>query len=861
MAESDRADLTVEQILAWADAYREEHGKWPVVGPLSASEPVAGAPGETWKAINHALALGLRGLPGDSSLGELLAEHRGAPPPDMRPQALAEKIWAWEQEQFPVKRPRVRQRRNTRPDCPGLTIDAILGWCDAHRAATGEWPNTQAGLVRDAPFDVTWQAIYSALKEGGRGLLGGQSIRDLLVTHRGVAGGQMVLPWSVAQVLVWADAYHAAQGRWPSATSGPVEAGCRVTWGMIESALRTGRNGLPGETTLARLIVEHRGPDARNRPVRLTLEQVRTWFQAHHATTGKWPTAESGPVRDAPHPETWKAISVAMSKGGRGLPTGLSLALLRPDYVAVRPPLTAAQILAWADEHHAARGEWPNQSSGKVRGTSGERWSTICTLLRNGGRGLPGAQCLAELLVAHRGVRNQRFLPRLSVEQILAWADAYFAAHGRWPGYSSGRVEAVPDETWSGIDRDLWNGRRGLPGGTTLVRLLIEHGRRRRASGTTALTEEQILAWADAHHAATGRWPNFRSGVIAGTRGETWVRVNSALCGGTRGLTGGITLARLLGEHRGVRNHRNQPVLTEEQILAWADAHHAAHGQWPIATSGSVTAARGETWSRLSSALWFGYRGLTGGKSLARLLAAHTPVQRPALTAEKIQVWAEAHHRATGVWPTAQEGPVAGVPGESWSAINAALQLGRRGLPGGSSLPKLLAATQGRVSRPRGRGPHAKLTVDQVLAWAKAHHAATGGWPKPSSGPVAGAPGELWNNLHYSLLHGGRGLPASGGLPELIRQKLDPTAVLVGSRLTVDQILAWADAHHARTGRWPVANEGAIPGAPGEKWCNLDIALRKGLRGLPSGSGLRKLLVLYRNVSPGQRNRTHYDRV
>jgi hypothetical protein len=703
--ESDGADLTVEQILAWADVYHAEHGTWPTVGPLTPAEAVAGAPGESWKAINHALVFGLRGLPGDSSLAELLAEHRGAPPPDMRPQALAEKIWAWEQEHFPVKRPRLRQRTRTRtrPDCPGLTIDAILGWCDAH-----------------------------------------------------------------------------------------------------------------------------------------------------HAATGKWPTAESGPVRDAPHPETWKAIDVALKKGGRGLPAGLSLARLRPGYVAVRPPLTVAQILAWADAHHAAEGEWPNHYSGKVKAASGEVWSTICTLLREGGRRLPGGQCLGGLLVAHRGVRNQRFLPRLSVDQILDWADAYFAAHGRWPGFSSGRVEAAHDETWSGIDRALWTGKRGLPGGTTLVRLLIEHGRRRRSGRTASLTEEQILAWADAHRAATGRWPNAKSGAVAGTRGETWARINDALRRSSRGLAGGTTLARLLGEHRGVGNHLNQPGLTEEQILAWADAHHAAHGQWPNTASGPVTAAPGETWSRLDSALYFGHRGLAGGQTLARLLAAHRPVQRPPLTLETIRAWAEAHHRATGVWPTAREGSVAGVPGEYWTAINKALRLGGRGLPGGSSLAQLLAAMPGRVSKPCG--PRPKLTVDQVLAWARAHHAATGQWPRPSSGPVAGAPAEDWSNVHLALVHGSRGLPAGEGLAELIRRRLDPTAAVGRSNLTVAQILAWADEHHARTGRWPVLSSGPIPGAPGEKWCNLDAALRHGSRGLPSGSSLRRLLVLHRNVSPNQRH-------
>jgi hypothetical protein len=921
--ESDGADLTVEQILSWADAYHAEHGTWPTVGPLTPTEAVAGAPGESWKAINHALVFGLRGLPGDSSLAELLAEHRGAPPPDMRPQALAEKIWAWEQEHFPVKRPRLRQRRHTRPDCPGLTIDAILGWCDAHRAATGQWPTTLSGPVRDAPFALTWNGISSSLKKGnrglpggsslvqllierrglwpeltierilawadahhaatgrwpssssgkvlhapgevwstlnlflkkgGRGLPGGQNLCGILAEHRDVVNGQAVPRWSVAQVLAWADAYHAAKGRWPSATSGPVEAGAgaRVTWGMINSTLREGRNGLPGGTTLTRLLIEHRGPEACNQPPHLTLEQVRAWFHAHHAATGKWPTGESGPVRDAPHPVTWKAIAVALAKGSRGLPPGLSLARLRPGYVAVRPPLTVPQILAWADAHHAAKGQWPNHYSGKVQGASGEFWSTICTCLRDGGRGLPGGQSLAELLVAHRGMRNQRFLPRLSVEQILAWADAHFAAHGRWPGCSCGRVEAAPGETWRGIDRALWIGRRGLSGGTTVVRLLIEHGRRRRSGRTPGLTQEQILAWADAHHAATGRWPNRKSGEVAGTRGETWARINGALHSGTRGLAGGTTLVRLLSEHRGVRNHRTQPRLTEAQILAWADAHQAARGEWPNAASGAVTAAPGETWSRLNAALWFGHRGLAGGQTLARLLAAHRPVQRPPLTVETIRAWAEAQYRAAGAWPTARQGPVASVPGESWYAINKALRLGQRGLPGGSSLAKLLAATPGRVSKPCG--PRPKLTVDQILAWAKAHHAATGGWPRPSSGPVAGAPGETWNNLHDVLVHGSRGLPAGTGLAKLIRRRLDPTAAGGSSDLTVDQILAWADAHHARTGRWPVASSGLIPGAPGEKWCNLDAALRKGSRGLPSGSSLRRLLVLHRNVSPNQRH-------
>jgi hypothetical protein len=206
--------------------------------------------------------------------------------------------------------------------------------------------------------------------------------------------------------------------------------------------------------------------------------------------------------------------------------------------------LTIERILAWADAHRAAQGRWPTQRSGKVPGSNGERWARICTDLSRGGRGLPGGQSLGGLLITHRGARICNHLPRLSVAQILDWADAYYAAQGVWPGFKSGPVEAAPGEIWAWIDRALWLGQRGLPGGTTLTRLLNEHGRCGPRSRRPLLTEEQILAWADAHHAATGHWPNLRSGAVTGTRGEKWAAINDALkgetaaCGGAQRCSG-----------------------------------------------------------------------------------------------------------------------------------------------------------------------------------------------------------------------------------------------------------------------------------------------------------------------------------
>ena len=63
-----------------------------------------------------------------------------------------------------------------------------------------------------------------------------------------------------------------------------------------------------------------------------------------------------------------------------------------------------------------------------------------------------------------------------------------------------------------------------------------------------------------------------------------------------------------------------------------------------------------------------------------------------------------------------------GMPGESWPAINTALQQGLRGMPGGSSLVKLLEKKRGV----RNKGNLPSLTEEQIMEWADAHRARDG---------------------------------------------------------------------------------------------------------------------------------------
>jgi hypothetical protein len=128
-------------------------------------------------------------------------------------------------------------------------------------------------------------------------------------------------------------------------------------------------------------------------------------------------------------------------------------------------------------------------------------------------------------------------------------------------------------------------------------------------------------------------------------------------------------------------------------------------GKWPTILSGPVEAAGGKTWRAIDHALSEGYFGLTGGSSLARLLAAHrgkrNHLDLPPLQVRQILAWAVDFHRRHGFRPTSASGPIEAAPGEIWSAVNACLRDGHRGLAGGISLAKLLDRHGQRSARRR----------------------------------------------------------------------------------------------------------------------------------------------------------------
>jgi hypothetical protein len=220
-------------------------------------------------------------------------------------------------------------------------------------------------------------------------------------------------------------------------------------------------------------------------------------------------------------------------------------------------------------------------------------------------------------------------------------------------------------------------------------------------------------------------------------------------------------------------------------------------------------------------------------------------LNRRPLQIRDILDWATRHREATGHWPTKASGLVLGARFETWLAIDHALRDGLRGQPGGNSLARLLDECKG------ARNIHDLPPLDprQVLQWADEHRRRTGAWPTAKSGPIPQTGGENWRGIDTALRSGSRGLPTASSLPRFLAQHRGHRNRKQLPPLSPEQVLAWADAHYQRSGTWPHARCGVIGDALGETWLAVDMALRKGQRGLSPGSSLARLLAERRGVA------------
>lgn len=284
-------------------------------------------------------------------------------------------------------------------------------------------------------------------------------------------------------IIERAKEFFESNGRPPKVRSGPVINGHEGdTWAGYDICLRDGLRGLPGGTSLAKLLTQQCGFVYRlNRPI-LTEDYILEMAELHKSRTGKWPTQRSGSVFGGHSGDNWALYETLLRKGGRGLPGGNSLArLISSKHPHVhsknKRPLTESFIVERAIEFKEMNGSYPIVKSGPVHGWNlGDTWDGYDKSLSQGTRGLPGGSSLKKLLSRELGAINHMDRPLLTVEFILSRAKEFISSSGGLPRYVSGEVAGGhPGDTWKAYDEALKHGCRGLPGGSTLSKLLKAH--------------------------------------------------------------------------------------------------------------------------------------------------------------------------------------------------------------------------------------------------------------------------------------------------------------------------------------------------------------------------------------------------
>ena len=217
-----------------------------------------------------------------------------------------------------------------------LTVEIVMSWAKRHKEETGIWPASTSGKVIGEP-DENWGAINAALVNGSRDLPEGYSIAKLLEEQVGKRNPKTLPGLTEELILELADKHYERTGEYPDTQLGKVVGHFGDTWRGINQALNRGGRGLPGGDSLLKLLKRHGRKRMIRRTSRATLteDMIWGWMKAHHAKTGKWPSAATGEVLDA-RGETWGGLNTCLREGLRGLSGGPSLKKLREKRLSLK---------------------------------------------------------------------------------------------------------------------------------------------------------------------------------------------------------------------------------------------------------------------------------------------------------------------------------------------------------------------------------------------------------------------------------------------------------------------------------------------------------------------------------------------
>ena len=285
--------------------------------------------------------------------------------------------------------------------------------------------------------------------------------------------------------------------------------------------------------------------------------------------------------------------------------------------------------------------------------------------------------------------------------------------------------------------------------------------------------KNEIVKYRDGHN---GKYPTKRSGVI-GDSDNTYAAVDLAMSGGYRGFEKGGSLSKFKAKHFGVTPYG--ALYTYDVIISWIQKYCDKYNCIPVQKSGIVEFAVADgyepsiTWSSIDGCLSMGRRGLPGGSSLATLTNDMTYgfMAYKHITMEEIDFWRQVFYTNNGYWPHKRSGVISEALEKygqlTWDAVDQILRVGRRGLPGGSSLAFLT------------NGPSLNPSLEEIMNWMQEIFDETGQYPSQRSGVIVQAAesyGHLkWNSVNQRLRLEHCGLPKSSlaQLVKLLTERVD----------------------------------------------------------------------------------------
>ncbi len=441
----------------------------------------------------------------------------------------------------------------------------------------------------------------------------------------------------------------------------------------------------------------------------------------------------------------------------------------------------------------------------------------------------------------------------LNEKTILEWIDKFYAKHNKWPTQNSGKIDDVENETWMGVSQSLLNGYRGIKNKISFANFLKKHRGVKNLANLDDISIENIVFWAKDHYSKTGKYPRNNSGVILINTNESWAGIDDALREGRRGLPK-TSLVKLL-EQEGLdfaKSKIGRKDLSDEIVKRYISDYFNKNSKYPLATSNEIIPNSNNTkWSDIAQALSKGLRGLKPGRTFAIFLKDNfgyinpdDNYNREIITEDMILSKADEYFEQKGKWPKTDSGNIAGFD-ITWRTINERLKSGNLGLRASGGLASLLF--EKRSVNFAGKHKSKKNFTDEyVLQLCDAFYEKNNRYPNSKDRDKL-VDGEKfnWRVIVSAYSKGRRGLKKGMSIAKLLKKNRNVINKYSNQKpkLSIKEIKFWIKEYIKDNDKPPVASEKKnVKGQIDENWHNLDNALRIGLRGLPRGNSLAKLV-------------------